>query len=184
MKRQLSRFAAAALAGLCLAGLAAACIEVPPPKTAAPLAPKNVKMPDGQSLEVACTPSGVEMCFDARDNNCNGVLDEGCGVHTGILQFTIAWEEPEADVDLNVYDTSGELARVGQVRRRSADLRLRPDLARDNRIVAADRFGALGRPRAALRIVFGRIRDLLVELARQIDLVGDNERVGEWHPHR
>ena len=91
-----------------------ACIEVPPPKTAAPLAPKNIKSPDGESLEAACTPSGVEICFDARDNNCNGVIDEGCGVHTGILQFAIAWDSSEADVDLQVTDTQGEQARMGE----------------------------------------------------------------------
>lgn len=105
---------AAALAGAALAGVAAACIEVPPPKTAAPLAPRNIKAADGQTLDVACTPTGVEMCFDARDNNCNGVLDEGCGVHTGILQFMIAWDAAEADVDLQVYDTQGEQARMGE----------------------------------------------------------------------
>ena len=91
-----------------------ACIEVPPPKTAAPLAPKNIKSPGGESLEAACTPSGVEICFDARDNNCNGVIDEGCGVHTGILQFAIAWDSSEADVDLQVTDTQGEQARMGE----------------------------------------------------------------------
>lgn len=96
------------------AALGLACIEVPPPKTAAPLAPRNVKSPEGESLDAACTPSGVEICFDARDNNCNGVIDEGCGVHTGILQFTIAWDAPEADVDLQVFDTQGEQARLGE----------------------------------------------------------------------
>jgi hypothetical protein len=102
------------LLALVLASLAAACIEVPPPKTAAPLAPKNVKSSNGEVLDVACTPSGVEICFDAKDNNCNGVIDEGCGVHTGILQFVIAWDAAEADVDLQVYDTTGEQARVGE----------------------------------------------------------------------
>ena len=103
-----------ALALLALGAIAAACIEVPPPKTAAPLAPRNVKAPDGDKLEMACTPAGVEMCFDARDNNCNGVIDEGCGVHTGILQFSIAWDAAEADVDLQVFDTQGEQARMGE----------------------------------------------------------------------
>ncbi|MBK8252367.1 MAG: hypothetical protein IPK82_06825 [Polyangiaceae bacterium] len=92
---------------------AAACIEVPAPKTPAPLAPKNVKTPDGQTLDLACTPSGVETCFDAKDNNCNGVIDEGCGVHTGVLQFMIAWDAADADVDLQVFDTHNEQAHLG-----------------------------------------------------------------------
>jgi hypothetical protein len=102
------------VSALLLAGLTAACIEVPPPKTAAPLAPKNVKGPDGETLDMACTPTAVESCFDAKDDNCNGVIDEGCGLHTGILQFTIAWDAAEADVDLQVYDTSGEQAHLNE----------------------------------------------------------------------
>ncbi len=94
--------------------LSAACIEVPAPKTPGPLAPKNIKAPDGDKLETACTPTGVEMCFDAKDNNCSGVIDEGCGLHTGILQFVIAWDAAEADVDLQVSDTQGEQARMGE----------------------------------------------------------------------
>ena len=104
------RFVLAALT----ATLGLACIEVPPPKTAAPLAPRNIKSPEGEALDAACTPSGVEICFDARDNNCNGVIDEGCGVHTGVLQFAIAWDASEADVDLQVFDTQGEQARMGE----------------------------------------------------------------------
>ncbi|MGK3997365.1 hypothetical protein [Sorangium sp. So ce1024] len=106
--------AALALPRAALALLLAGCIEVPPPPPKPPLEPKDLKVSEGVGLEVACTPTGVELCFDARDNNCNGVIDEGCGLHTGILQFTIAWEESEADVDLNVYDPTGELARVGE----------------------------------------------------------------------
>lgn len=102
--------ASAVFAGAC----ALACIDVPAPRPKNAVEAKDVKVTEGSSLETACTPSAFEVCFDALDNNCNGVIDEGCGLHTGILQFTIAWQEADADVDLNVYDTSGELARVGE----------------------------------------------------------------------
>lgn len=97
-----------------IALLAAGCIEVPPPKPRGALDVRDVNVSEGVGLETACTPTGVELCFDARDNNCNGIIDEGCGLHTGILQFTIAWEAAEADVDLNVYDPAGELSRIGE----------------------------------------------------------------------
>lgn len=64
-----------------------------------------------------CVTSGPERCFDATDNNCNGVIDEGCGVDTGPVQFAIAWEGPLADVDLLVTDPIGELAEVGRTPR-------------------------------------------------------------------
>ena len=109
----LVRSAAALLAFAALLG-GAACIEVPALPAKEALDVKSVKVSEGVGLDTACTPSGVEICFDARDNNCNGVIDEGCGLHTGILQFVIAWEAAEADVDLNVYDAGGELARLGE----------------------------------------------------------------------
>lgn len=99
---------------LLIALLAAGCIEVAPPKPRGALDVRDVVVSEGVGLEAACTPTGVELCFDARDNNCNGIIDEGCGLHTGILQFTIAWEAAEADVDLNVYDPAGELSRIGE----------------------------------------------------------------------
>ena len=66
----------------------------------AKIAPANVTGPAGVSLVMACTPTGPELCFNAIDDNCNGVIDEGCGVATGLLQFTIAWGDSPADIDL------------------------------------------------------------------------------------
>lgn len=105
--------AGAALA-LALITALPACLEVekPPPKDA--LAVRDVATSAGLQLETACVPAGIELCFDALDNNCNGVIDEGCGVHTGVLQFTIAWQEPTADVDLNVNGPDGDLARIDE----------------------------------------------------------------------
>ena len=62
----------------------------------------------------ACTPSGPELCFNATDDNCNGIIDEGCGLRTGLVQFAVAWDEARADVDLRVFDPSGELVEVGR----------------------------------------------------------------------
>jgi len=62
-----------------------------------------------------CSPTGPELCFNATDDNCNGIIDEGCGLHTGLVQFAIAWEEPHADVDLRLFDPSGELIEVGRI---------------------------------------------------------------------
>ena len=68
----------------------------------------------GAVIQEACTPSGPEQCFNARDDNCNGIIDEGCGVNTGLVQFAAAWDEPNADVDLQVTDPAGELVEVGR----------------------------------------------------------------------
>jgi hypothetical protein len=98
-----------AVLALALAG----CLEVPAPKAPEDgVDPRDVVAQPDMALETACIPSGMELCFDAHDNNCNGVIDEGCGLHTGILQFAIAWQEPTADVDLSVYGPDGDLAHL------------------------------------------------------------------------
>ncbi len=75
---------------------------------------KNVVTSDGVVVTSACVPTGPELCFNANDDNCNGIIDEGCGVATGLVQFAVAWSQPNADVDLEVTDPNGELAEVGR----------------------------------------------------------------------
>lgn len=84
---------------------------------AANLQEKNVTPGDGVELSVGCTPTGPELCFNAIDDNCNGIIDEGCGVTTGVLQFTAAWGDSPADVDLIVTDPNGD--RVDETSRAS-----------------------------------------------------------------
>jgi hypothetical protein len=75
---------------------------------------KQLSVQPGMVIQRACTPTGPELCFNARDDNCNGIIDEGCGINTGLVQFAIAWNEPLADIDLNVTDPNGELVEVAR----------------------------------------------------------------------
>ncbi len=79
----------------------------PADRAEASLAAARISAPPDVDLVMACTPTGPEICFNAIDDNCNGVIDEGCGVGTGVLQFTIAWSESAVDVDLLVTEPSG-----------------------------------------------------------------------------
>ena len=90
--------------------------------TCMPSAPAQVSKRGGagepkqeHALARACVPTSAETCFNARDDNCNGIIDEACGLATGLVQFVIAWNKPAADVDLIVRDPEGELVEVGQV---------------------------------------------------------------------
>lgn len=97
-----------------IAGGATACIEVPPPAASGAVRVKQLQPSEGVALDSTCVTTGVERCFDALDNNCNGVIDEGCGLHTGVLQFAIAWQQANADVDLEVSGPDGDLARFDE----------------------------------------------------------------------
>ncbi|MGE0788928.1 MAG: hypothetical protein AB7S26_24860 [Sandaracinaceae bacterium] len=52
-----------------------------------------------------CAAGEPEVC-NGLDDNCDGVIDEGCGFQTGNIQITLAWANT-ADLDLYVIDPSG-----------------------------------------------------------------------------
>jgi hypothetical protein len=90
-----------------------ACGPAAPGVKAPDVVAKNLSTTEGVIATAACTPTGPEICFNANDDNCNGVIDEGCGVGTGVLQFTIAWGDSPADVDLAVVDPNGARIHKG-----------------------------------------------------------------------
>jgi tRNA (guanosine-2'-O-)-methyltransferase len=100
-----SKFARAL--GLAALGLACGPSAPGPSSPGANVLAKNVSASEGVVVTAGCTPTGAELCFNAQDDNCNGVIDEGCGVGTGLLQFMIAWGDSPADVDLSVVDPNG-----------------------------------------------------------------------------
>jgi len=81
-------------------------------------APRTADVADAKSGESkssrGCVVAGPEVCFNARDDNCNGPIDEGCGLQSGLVQFVVAWDQAAADVDLEVIDPQGSLIEVGR----------------------------------------------------------------------
>lgn len=57
-------------------------------------------------IETSCDPNAPEIC-NGLDDNCNGLIDEGCGYSSGNIQITLAWNSG-ADLDLYVTDPTGE----------------------------------------------------------------------------
>lgn len=108
-----SKAAALVVAAFCVCVLPA-CRRGASEPTRAPPAPSAVSAKLDREVFALCSPSGPERCFDAVDDNCNGLIDEGCGLQTGLVQFVIAWDAPKADVDLAVIDPEGQLAEAGR----------------------------------------------------------------------
>jgi len=104
-----------AVVALATAAFACSTPTIPQDGTHA-AAPKTTLRDPSQrgQLSAPCVAEGVETCFDARDDNCNGLYDEGCGLPDGPLQILVAWDNAQADVDLEVFDPKGEPATVGR----------------------------------------------------------------------
>jgi tRNA (guanosine-2'-O-)-methyltransferase len=111
--------------------LVVSCGPQAPVKSASGLTATHIEAPYGVTLVEACTPTGPEICFNAVDDNCNGVIDEGCGIATGPLQFTIAWGDNPADVDLRVTDPSGDFVDDNHPTNGAERLRLDRDCPKD-----------------------------------------------------
>lgn len=107
----MSRYRAGLALGVCLS--LAAC----GPRTASSSATRSASEADGSAPPSAAVASGAEVCSNALDDNQNGLIDEGCGLSLGYVQFLAGWSSAKADVDLRVVDPNGELIEVGRVAR-------------------------------------------------------------------
>ncbi|MBW2460249.1 MAG: hypothetical protein JRH11_01300 [Deltaproteobacteria bacterium] len=95
----------------------AACGGSTPPTTPAPEASSDPAPATGGTavaadgaiaMQLACTEGANERC-DALDDDCDGLIDEGCGYAEGSLTIVATWGS-EADVDLVVTGPDGEAA--------------------------------------------------------------------------
>jgi hypothetical protein len=83
-----------------------------------------------RGLQNGCTPTGADLCFNAKDDNCDGVVDEGCGEPTGVVQVLAAWSEANVDVSLDLALPTGQHVNAGT--RALAGFRFDRDCPREN----------------------------------------------------
>ena len=62
----------------------------------------------GGPLESGCKATGLERCFNATDDDCNGLVDEGCGLPDGDVALLAAWEDNPADLDWTLFVPGGK----------------------------------------------------------------------------
>lgn len=59
--------------------------------------------------EQACAGIGLETCDNARDDNCNGLVDEGCGSAEAPVSLWVASEFPVSGLELRLSCPDGVL---------------------------------------------------------------------------
>ena len=79
-----------------------------------------------ERFTLTCDPDGPDVCFDAIDNDCDGLYDVGCGYRSGALQWTLAWTTDD-DLDLHVIGPDGAHIYYGNRKGREALLELDVD---------------------------------------------------------
>lgn len=79
--------------------------EPPPPPTFSVQVSSPILEAGVTVVQQSCQPGAPETC-NGLDDNCDGVIDEGCGFRTGNIQITLAWNTG-ADLDMYVSDPSG-----------------------------------------------------------------------------
>jgi hypothetical protein len=70
-------------------------------------------------ISIDCQPGTKETC-NAIDDDCNGVIDDGCGYSSGAVQVAIGWDT-DADIDMYVIDPSSSPLYYNEQHRESRD---------------------------------------------------------------
>lgn len=98
-----------------LAVAASACLPPPePPGLEGPRATGSVSVREiqfegpGGPLSNRCKATGLERCFNATDDDCNGLVDEGCGLPDGEVALLAAWEDNPAALDWVLFLPEGK----------------------------------------------------------------------------
>lgn len=152
-----------ALAASALVGLVA-CLPPPEPPGLEPRRGAGVVSVRGLSFEgepgalsSTCKRTGVERCFNATDDDCNGLVDEGCGLPDGDVALLAAWEDNPAGLDWVLYLPGGK--KLDKVSKKSGAFRYVKDCPDGcygqnvEAVVASEGAPARGAYRAELRLV-------------------------------